>query len=693
MRRITIAGILFLSFCCASVRSQCEPTLQVRAFTDRAVTSLQGLRIPSEQYYDVRRAAIADEGLAQFPTDFFLLRLRMNSEPDQDARIRWTEALLKKDPALPVNVLLHAQAVEGRDTPQAIKILEALEAAHPGEAQVYLELVNVFNSGKFKDKSRMQRELASFLKICPAPLSANALSLISRNGTQEQMANVATAVRARLEKDTDPLLHVTWPFLWNMEFKANPPAEHDAVRKQIALDLARFEQSPDRHKLEWMLFLRGGYESLGDTAAVNHLNDEIIRDFPSSTDAEGFVQDRWEKGHPYPMAEEKEKMEAYSREALPVYTDWIKRWPDDSLIVYERLNALSELSETTGPQIAQATDELLSLYKKNPYWTTMPPMQFTIAKAYLKHKVRLDQVPALVAEAQKKLDEDERRPPDDREVESSRKMQTDSVLGMKLMAARILMDDYEQTKQPEKARELDASLTSVNSDSSYVKSDLLALHAQAAEIEGRKLDALALYRSAINARPQAPAPGAEDKLTEGALRLWKELGGSAEEFATLMDKPKISEVSDSRWEKPANPLLMFSLQDLGGKTWKLTSFQGKALLINIWATWCGPCKMEHPELQKLYDKLKDRTDVAVLSINVDDDLGKVAPYMKENNYTFPVLLGRDVVDEVVPSLGIPRNWFITPAGKLEWEQIGFGSDPKWPDTMVAKLEELLKTPH
>ena len=64
--------------------------------------------------------------------------------------------------------------------------------------------------------------------------------------------------------------------------------------------------------------------------------------------------------------------------------------------------------------------------------------------------------------------------------------------------------------------------------------------------------------------------------------------------------------------------------------------------------------------------------------------------MKENNYTFPVLLGRDVVEEVVPSLAIPRNWFITRAGKLEWEQIGFGPDPKWPDTIIAKLEEILK---
>jgi thiol-disulfide isomerase/thioredoxin len=692
MRRTIIAGFLLLSVCSVSAWSQCEPTLQVRAITDRAATFSQGLRIPSEQVF-ARRAAIADEGLAQYPTDFFLLRLRMNSERDQDARIHWTEGLVKKDPALPVYILLHAESLEGRDTPQAIKILESLEAAHPNEAQVSLELASIFDSGKFKDKARVQQELVSFLKICPAPLSANALSTISQDGSQEQMATVANAVRARLEQETSPLLRTNWPYLWNIEFRAHPPAEHDAVRKRIAQDLARFEQSPDRHKLEWMIFLRGGYQSVGDTVAVNRVNEEIIKDFPSSSDAERIVQDAWHKAHPYPAPTEKDKMVTYSRESLSVSKEWIKRWPDDSLILDQELSALSELPETTGPQIAQAVDDMESLFKKNPYWSTLPPVQFRIADAYLKHKVRLDQVPVLVAEALQKFEESERRPVDDREVEASRKMQADSAINMKLMAARILLDDYEQTKQPLKAREVDASLASINPDSPYSKSELLALHAKAAELEGRKLDALALYRSAINARPKAPPAGAEDKLSDSALRLWKELGGSTEEFATLMDKPKISEASDSRWEKPANALPMFSLPDLGGKTWKLTSFQGKAVLVNVWATWCGPCKMEHPEFQKLYDKLKDRTDVAVITINVDDDLGKVAPYMKENNYTFPVLLGRDVVEEVVPSLAIPRNWFITRAGKLEWEQIGFGPDPKWPDIIIAKLEEILKAAH
>ena len=178
-------------------------------------------------------------------------------------------------------------------------------------------------------------------------------------------------------------------------------------------------------------------------------------------------------------------------------------------------------------------------------------------------------------------------------------------------------------------------------------------------------------------------------MAENVERLWKELGGTPAGLALLTNKPKVAVATDSRWERPKNPLPAFALPDLGGKTWKLVDLRGKAVLANIWATWCGPCRQEHPEFQKLFEKLKGRKDVAVVSINMDDDLGKVAPYMKENKYSFPVLLGREVVDAVVPSPSIPRNWFITPAGTLEWEKIGFDTDPKWIEVMTTKLEELL----
>jgi hypothetical protein len=100
--------------------------------------------------------------------------------------------------------------------------------------------------------------------------------------------------------------------------------------------------------------------------------------------------------------------------------------------------------------------------------------------------------------------------------------------------------------------------------------------------------------------------------------------------------------------------------------------------------------MEHPDFQKLYDKLKARTDVAVLSFNVDDDVGKIAPYMNEHRYTFPAIPARDVVDAVVPALSIPQNWLVDPRGQLRWKQLGFGAADDWQHALMAKLDEMLK---
>jgi thiol-disulfide isomerase/thioredoxin len=78
-----------------------------------------------------------------------------------------------------------------------------------------------------------------------------------------------------------------------------------------------------------------------------------------------------------------------------------------------------------------------------------------------------------------------------------------------------------------------------------------------------------------------------------------------------------------------------TLSDLGGKSWRLAELNGKAALINIWATWCGPCREEHPALQKLYEQIKDSKDLTLLTISVDEEAGLVAPYMTEQGTRSP----------------------------------------------------------
>jgi thiol-disulfide isomerase/thioredoxin len=221
---------------------------------------------------------------------------------------------------------------------------------------------------------------------------------------------------------------------------------------------------------------------------------------------------------------------------------------------------------------------------------------------------------------------------------------------------------------------------------------MLSLRAQAAEIEGHTLDAVIMYRSALDIRGANPSStGEPDKLVDNFQRLWKQMGGTQEGLGLPSGKKKIAESSEGGWAHSKSTLPSFSLKDFDGKSWSLTKLDGKALLINVWATWCGPCVAEHPEFQKLYDKLRDRSDIAILSFNVDEDISRVAPYMTKHHYSFPVISAGDLVNSVKPSLAIPQNWLVSPEGKLEWEQTGYNPDDKtWPDGIISKLQELLK---
>ncbi len=691
MRRLVLAALVVVVISGVGF-AQCEPSMPVRQIIERSYLRDETGLTKAER--DAKGIAILDAGVAKYPHEYYLLRARMLSEPDRAAQLRWAEAMHRKYPNRPVYELLHATAMVGKETPEAQRRLEALKKAHPEMSRVYVELADIASWGRFKDKERAQRELDDFLKLCPAAMAATSLSLVTNNGTPEQIAKTATALRRRLQGNYDPLMTRYWESLWRMEFKLRPPAEHDALRKQVAADLAGFEKSVARHDVEMLSFLQRGYESAGDKAAKDKIADEIVKDHPKSSYAKDILRERFFKDHRYPQDRDPAKLEAYWRAVLAAADEWLRLWPDDSSIINEKLSAITELRETTPEQISQTADPMLAAYRKDPNWWGMPPAEARVAEAFLKYKIRLDEVPALVEEGYKTLIAfDQRGADDDRNVTDASRRKNNAVW-FALEKAGTLLDYCIATKQPEKARQVMAELASADTSDAKWKSALLERRAQATEAQGNKVDAVMLYRAAIRARTAPVRPGARDRAAEGIDRLWKELGGTADGYALLMEKPDakaIKEASDSRWEKPKNALPSFSLSDLEGKNWKLASLQGRAVLVNLWATWCGPCRAEHPEFQKLYDKLKDRSDVLVLSLNVDDDLGKVAPYMKENQFTFPVLLGKEIAEAVMPDgISIPRNWFITRAGKLEWEQIGYLADPKWQEMILARLEDVLK---
>jgi thiol-disulfide isomerase/thioredoxin len=116
--------------------------------------------------------------------------------------------------------------------------------------------------------------------------------------------------------------------------------------------------------------------------------------------------------------------------------------------------------------------------------------------------------------------------------------------------------------------------------------------------------------------------------------------------------------------KTAN--LNYSLKDLEDRDVSLADYRGKVILLDFWATWCGPCKVEIPEFIE-FQKTYGKDGFQVIGISVDDTLEALKPYAAEMQMNYPVLraLGRDdVLDDFGPILGLPTTMLISREGKI-----------------------------
>jgi thiol-disulfide isomerase/thioredoxin len=112
-------------------------------------------------------------------------------------------------------------------------------------------------------------------------------------------------------------------------------------------------------------------------------------------------------------------------------------------------------------------------------------------------------------------------------------------------------------------------------------------------------------------------------------------------------------------------------------------------LVNIWATWCGPCQAELPFVQKAYDLIKGRNDVAVLTLNDDENPGLAMQFMKDHGYTFPAVLAYSYLNSVLPVVGLPCNWIVDRQGVRRLQTMGFGSDGEaWMRDLLANFDKV-----
>lgn len=115
----------------------------------------------------------------------------------------------------------------------------------------------------------------------------------------------------------------------------------------------------------------------------------------------------------------------------------------------------------------------------------------------------------------------------------------------------------------------------------------------------------------------------------------------------------------------------FELSSLDGKTYRLSDFKGKVVLLNFWATWCTYCVKENPSLDRLYREFKD-SGFIVLGISVDRLSATVENYLKDNPLTYPVLMDSkgEVFVRTYTVIGIPVTYLINKEGYIVEKLMG-----------------------
>jgi len=113
----------------------------------------------------------------------------------------------------------------------------------------------------------------------------------------------------------------------------------------------------------------------------------------------------------------------------------------------------------------------------------------------------------------------------------------------------------------------------------------------------------------------------------------------------------------------------FTVKDLEGNTVDFNQFKGKTVFLNLWATWCGPCRAEMPSIQSLYEKV-NKDKVVFVMLDWFEDAKKTSKYIDGKKFTFPVYLVNNDVPEQLNVSSIPTTFVISPSGEIATKKTG-----------------------
>ena len=153
------------------------------------------------------------------------------------------------------------------------------------------------------------------------------------------------------------------------------------------------------------------------------------------------------------------------------------------------------------------------------------------------------------------------------------------------------------------------------------------------------------------------------------------------------DPPSLTSAAAPKCKAPAQSIRDVALKDVNGVTVQLADYKGKPVLLNFWATWCGPCKVEIPEFVSLYSQYKDRGFVILGVLSQDTPTkDQLHAFLTENKMDYPIVYPSEQIETAFGELvGLPTSFLIGRDGSVCAKQLG----PASKEDVERSLKSLL----
>jgi hypothetical protein len=603
--RYTLAALL-LGFIPAGVWAQtydaCGPGPAVKAAIDQLPQ-----HTPADTLWEFleKRLAAVQSLLRQHPDNVFVQRayvsLMNSSSMERDKAIAEYKARHEQSPGNAQLAYLYALTLVGRQTPEAIKLLDAALEQDPKFPLPHLELVTIYRSHAFLDRTQSMFHLKAYLDACP--VSLDGYGALTGVGDKEVLRPYAEKLRALIESRSDADAVGAYLTLWSLEFKARPSSEYDALRRQVNQDIARLRQLKLEDKPEWYRALGDGYRLVNDPKQAEWADEQYLTRFPQVCAT--VAADKFWDDHMFPGADSpSDKKRGFYNALYEQSGQWLKERPNCLIYWAYRFNGIENLDDIPAAEVEANVDQMLQAVARNVGPKGLPSGTYSQAAAALSTKhLEPQRVVELAQKGLARWESDSKEPPYDFDTREEQENSTARRADARLQLLGYEIDGYLQLKQTELAQaqfeQMDRWLQEFKSlpgnrnspkNVPWLYAVYWRLRARTAELGERKQDAMAFYENALLSRltaQQKPETGRKDELADSAHQLWKDLGGTEEGWELWYGRPANDLVNQATltWQEAKEPLPAFELTDINQKTWSLAALKGKTTFLTFWTTW------------------------------------------------------------------------------------------------------------